>query len=136
MQKKIIELAIKEAKKASKKGEVPIGAIIVKNNKIIAKAHNLVEKRKNATFHAEILAITKACKKIKNWRLNDCEMYVTLEPCMMCAAAIELSRIKKVYYLLPKNKESIFINKEKYVCLKDYKKKSLDLIHDFFKKIR
>lgn len=136
MQKKFIELAIKEAKKALKEGEVPVGAIITKDNKVVAKAHNLVEKRKNATFHAEILAITKACKKIKNWRLNDCEMYVTLEPCIMCTAAIELSRIKNVYYLLPKDKEHIFINKEKYIFLKDYKKDSLDLIHNFFKKIR
>lgn len=136
MQKKFIELAIKEAVKALKKGEVPVGAIIIKNGKIIAKAHNLVEKRRNATFHAEILAMTKASRKTKNWRLNDCEMYVTLEPCKMCAAAIELSRIKKVYYLLPKDKENIFINKEKYIFLKDYKKDSLDLIHSFFKKIR
>lgn len=136
MQKKFIELAIKEAKKALKEGEVPVGAIITKDNMVVAKAHNLVEKRKNATFHAEILAITKACKKIKNWRLNDCEMYVTLEPCIMCTAAIELSRIKNVYYLLPKDKEHIFINKEKYIFLKDYKKDSLDLIHNFFKKIR
>ncbi len=136
MYNKYIEEALKEAKKAKQKGEIPVGAVIVKNKKIIAKAHNTVEKKKNAILHAEIIAITKASKKNKNWRLNDCEMYVTLEPCKMCKAAIELSRIKKVYFLLSKDKENITINKEKYILLKDYQNKSLNLIQSFFKKIR
>lgn len=89
--------ALKEAKKAYEKLEVPVGAVIVKDNKIIARAHNLKETKKDTTNHAEILAIQKASKKLEAWRLNDCEMYVTLEPCSMCAGAIINSRIKKIY---------------------------------------
>lgn len=90
--------AIKEAVKAKNKKEVPIGAVIVKNGKIIARSHNLREKKKNALMHAEIIAIDKACKKINNFRLEDCDLYVTVEPCIMCAGAIIQSRIRKVYY--------------------------------------
>ena len=89
--------ALKEAKKAYKKLEVPVGAVIVKDGKIIARAHNQKEKKTDTTKHAEILAIQKASKKLESWRLIDCEMYVTLEPCSMCAGAIINSRIKKVY---------------------------------------
>ena len=89
--------ALNEAEKAYKKLEVPVGAIIVKNGKIIARAHNQKEEKKDTTRHAEILAIQKASKKLQSWRLIDCEMYVTLEPCSMCAGAIINSRIKKVY---------------------------------------
>ncbi len=89
--------AIKEAKKAYKKEEVPVGAVIVKDGKIIARAHNIKETKKNAVGHAEILVIQKACKKLKAWRLLDCEMYVTLEPCSMCAGALINSRLKKIY---------------------------------------
>ena len=94
---KYMSQALKEAKKAYEKDEIPVGAIIVKNNKIIARAHNLKESKKNAICHAEILAIQKACKKLNSWRLNDCQMYVTLEPCSMCAGALINSRIDKVY---------------------------------------
>lgn len=93
-----MELALKEAYKSYKKGDVPVGAVIVKNGKIIAKAHNLKEKKHNPLMHAEIVAINKASKKLKRWRLDDCELYVTMEPCMMCTGAIIQSRIKKVYY--------------------------------------
>ena len=89
--------AIKEAEKAYKKLEVPVGAIIVKDGKIIARAHNQKEIKIDTKKHAEIIAIQKASKKLKSWRLIDCEMYVTLEPCTMCAGAIINSRIKKVY---------------------------------------
>ncbi|MBZ4646165.1 MAG: tRNA adenosine(34) deaminase TadA [Clostridia bacterium] len=88
--------ALKEAQKAYEKGEVPIGAIIVKDDKIIARVHNLREKKKDATAHAEILAIQKACKKLGSWRLNGCDLYVTLEPCPMCAGAIIQSRIRRL----------------------------------------
>lgn len=94
---KYMKEALKEAKKALDKEEVPVGAIIVKDGKIIARAHNQKETKKIATKHAEILAINKACKKLDSWRLLDCEMYVTLEPCPMCAGALINSRIKKIY---------------------------------------
>ena len=89
--------ALKEAKKAYKKLEIPVGAVIVKDGKIIARGHNLKETKEDTTKHAEIIAIQKASKKLSAWRLIDCEMYVTLEPCAMCAGAIINSRIKKLY---------------------------------------
>lgn len=92
-----MEIAFKEAEKAFKLGEVPVGAVIVKNGKVIAKAHNNKEKSRCAINHAEILAIKRASKRLKNWRLEDCDIYVTLEPCPMCASAIKQSRIKNVY---------------------------------------
>lgn len=94
---KFMKEALKEAKKAYDKLEVPVGAVIVKDGKIIARAHNLKETRLDTTKHAEMLAIQKASKKLKSWRLLDCEMYVTLEPCSMCSGAIINSRIKKIY---------------------------------------
>ena len=90
--------ALKEADKAFKLGEVPIGAVIVKDGKIISRAFNKKESSNLATSHAEILAINKACKKLNNWRLLDCTLYVTVEPCLMCCGAIIQSRIKKVIY--------------------------------------
>lgn len=98
MNEKYMKLAIKEAMKARDIDEVPIGAIIVKDDKVIAKAHNLREKKQQATAHAEILAIEKACKKLGTWRLEDCILYVTLEPCAMCTGATILSRIKHVVF--------------------------------------
>lgn len=89
--------ALKEAKKAYEKLEVPVGAVIVKEGKIIARAHNLKESKKDTTKHAEILAIQKASQKSNTWRLNDCEMYVTLEPCTMCAGALIQARLGKLY---------------------------------------
>ena len=97
IKEKFMREALKEAKKAYDKLEIPVGAVIVKDNKIIARGHNLKELKQDTTKHAEIMAIEKASKKLKNWRLTDCEMYVTLEPCPMCAGAIINSRIKKVY---------------------------------------
>jgi tRNA(adenine34) deaminase len=98
MNKKFMNAAIKEALKAAQKDEVPIGAVIVVDGKIIARAHNLMEKTQIATAHAEVLAINKACKKLKSWRLDNAEMYITVEPCAMCAGAIANARIKKVYF--------------------------------------
>lgn len=94
---KFMKEALKEAQKAYDKLEIPVGAIIVKDDKIIARAHNLKETKFDTTKHAEILAIQKASKKLKSWRLLDCDMYVTLEPCSMCAGALINSRIRKVY---------------------------------------
>ena len=95
---KFMGMALKEADKAEENEEVPIGCVIVKDGKVIAKAYNQRQKKRVVTAHAEILAIEKACKKIKDWRLDGAEMYVTLEPCAMCAGAIAGSRIKKVYF--------------------------------------
>ena len=89
--------ALKEAKKAYEKLEVPVGCVIVKDGKIIARAHNLKETKQDTTKHAEMIAIQKASKKLEAWRLLDCDMYITLEPCSMCAGAIINSRIRKVY---------------------------------------
>lgn len=97
-QEQFLNIAMLEAKKAAKKGEVPIGAVIVRNGKIVSKAHNIRERKQNALYHAEVLCIDRACKKLKSWRLNDCEMYVTLEPCQMCMGAIINSRLKGVYF--------------------------------------
>lgn len=94
---KFMKSALKEAEKSYDKEEIPVGAVIVKDGKIIARAYNQKESKTDTTKHAEILAIQKASKKLKSWRLIDCEMYVTLEPCTMCAGAIIHSRIKKVY---------------------------------------
>lgn len=97
MEVKFMKEALKEAKKAYNKLEVPVGAVIVKDGQIIARAHNLKESKKDTTKHAEILAIQKASKKLGSWRLLDCEMYVTLEPCTMCAGAIIQARVGKLY---------------------------------------
>ena len=97
MQEYFMKQALKEAEKAYKKLEVPVGAVIVKDGTIIARGYNQKETKKDTTKHAEIIAIQKASKKLGSWRLIDCEMYVTLEPCSMCAGAIINSRIKKIY---------------------------------------
>ncbi|EHJ07829.1 tRNA adenosine(34) deaminase TadA [Staphylococcus simiae] len=91
-------LAIQEAQKAERMGEVPIGAIITKNGEVIARAHNLRETLQQPTAHAEHLAIERAAKVIGSWRLEACTLYVTLEPCVMCAGAIVMSRIPRVVY--------------------------------------
>ncbi len=90
--------ALEEAKKAYKRKEVPIGAVVVYKNKIIARGYNLRESKRNSLLHAEIIAISKACKKLKSWRLEECDLYVTLEPCPMCAGAIIQSRIKNIFF--------------------------------------
>ncbi len=90
--------ALKEAQKAFNSNEVPVGAVIVCHNEIIACAHNQKEKNNDVLSHAELLAIREAEKKIGNWRLSDCEIYVTLEPCPMCASALQQARISKIYY--------------------------------------
>ena len=95
---KYILRALENAKKAFKKDEVPVGAVIVKDDKIIAEAYNMRNRKKNVLYHAEIIAINKACKKFKDFRLNGCTMYVNLEPCAMCAGAILNARIDKVVF--------------------------------------
>ena len=98
MQNKFMKAALKCAQKAFDDGEVPIGAVVVCDGKIISRGHNRRTKRQIATAHAEIEAIEKACKKLKSWRIPECELYVTLEPCPMCMGAMLNARIKKVYF--------------------------------------
>ena len=144
---KFMKEALKEAKKAYEKLEVPVGAVIVKDGKIIARGHNLKETKKDTTKHAEIIAIEKASKKIGAWRLLDCEMYVTLEPCSMCAGAMINSRIKKLYIgaldkktgavgsvlnLLEDYKFNHNIEVEKEILKEDCEK----ILKDFFKNLR
>lgn len=104
MKNKFMLAALKCARKAFDEGEVPIGAVVVLDGKIISRGHNRRTKKQVATAHAEIEAIEKACKKLKSWRIPECEIYVTLEPCPMCMGAMLNARIKKVYYGAPENK--------------------------------
>lgn len=136
---KYIDEVIKLANKAKRRKEVPVGALIILNDKIIAKAYNLKNKTQKATKHAEIIAIEKANRKIKTWRLNDCVMIVTLEPCMMCAGAILESKIKKIYCLLKKENEcSIEWLRKNGVEVEFIENniKSLMLLKSFFEKKR
>ena len=114
-------IALKEAQKAFSINEVPVGAVIVKNGVVISKAHNMKKNSNNIFDHAEIMALKKASTKLGDWRLNDCDMYVTLEPCPMCAGAISQARINKVYIGTKSNISSnneiikrIFNNKDSY----------------------
>lgn len=92
-----MQMAVEQARIAAKHGEVPIGCVIVRDGKVIAKGYNQRERKQNCLWHAEIVALNRACRKLKSWRLNDCEMYVTLEPCQMCLGAILNARLRKVY---------------------------------------
>lgn len=109
MKKYYMKEALKLAMKAFDEDEIPVGAIIVKNNEIIGCGYNQKEKTNNPLKHAELIAIEEACKNINDWRLNDCEIYVTLEPCAMCMGAIVETRIKKIVYGVKKN-ERLFDN--------------------------
>ena len=90
--------ALQEAEKALEEGEVPVGAVVVHKNRIIGKGYNQVERLKDATAHAEMIAITSAANNLEDWRLNDCQLYVTLEPCIMCTGAIISSRVPELYF--------------------------------------
>ena len=140
-----MSIALKEAKKAFKKDEIPVGAIIVYKGKIIAKGYNKKNKSNRVKDHAEIIAIDKANKKLKNWRLEDCDIYITLEPCMMCLGAITSSRINNMYIgtLDPKNnedvEEKISKYKEKYginVEIGIMQEECEYILKDFFKYLR
>ena len=134
--------ALKEAKEAEKKEEVPVGAIIVCNNKIIARAHNQVETLKDTTAHAEMLAFTAATEFVGGKYLNDCVLYVTLEPCVMCAGAAYWTRITKIVYAAndekrgySKIKENILHPKTK-IIKGVLEKESSDLLKTFFQNKR
>lgn len=106
MDNKFLDLALKYAKKAATNNEIPVGAVIVKDNKILSYAYNKKEKNKSVLEHAELIAIKKASKKLDNWRLNDCDIYISLDPCPMCASAIKQARIKNVYSALNNSDEN------------------------------
>ena len=125
--------ALKQAKKAYEKDEVPVGAVIVKNGKIIARGYNLRETKQNALAHAEIICINKACKKLKNWRLEGCTMYVTLYPCKMCLGAIKESRLDMVYYGAKDDNITEFDNT---VTTYLENKECSDILKFFFKQLR
>ena len=117
MDRKFFDIAFLEAKKAFDLNEVPIAAVIIKDGKVVSKAYNQKEIKHCCLYHAEIIAIKEASNVLNNWRLDDCEMYVTLDPCPMCASAIKQSRIKKVY--------SALSNSDNH---------NSDIIHNIFKK--
>ena len=140
----LMEKAIALAKKADKIGEVPIGAVIEKDGQVVACGFNKREKTKNAIMHAEIIAISKACKKLKDWRLEGCTMYVTLEPCPMCAGAILNARLSKVFYgakdktaeddILTTISKSTRLNHNcAFTQLTEYEKECSSLLTRFFK---
>ena len=147
LNEKYMRAAMKEAYKAELKDEVPIGAVIVYDGKIIARAHNTRQTKQISTHHAEILCIEKACRKLNSWRLEGCDLYVTLEPCPMCAGAIQQSRIRKVVFGAYDFKGGFFgsnFNINEVKGLNHYpeveggilKEETAQLLKDFFKKKR
>ncbi len=146
MNKEFMKIAIKEAEKAAKEGEIPVGAVIVKNGEIIAKGRNTREKEQSALGHAEINAIKKACKKLGSWRLDDCEIYVTMEPCPMCAGAIINARIPTVVFGSFDAKMGAFDSKTNLAAVGfDFtpeiyagicEKECTEMVKNFFKEIR
>lgn len=136
--------ALKEATKSTKYGDVPVGCVIVKNNKIVSKAYNKREKLNDVIKHAEIIAIQKACKKLKTWHLNECIIYTTMEPCLMCSGAIMHARISKLVYALPnasfgevESNNCIFKNDKKIIIVKNIcMEESKKIVQEFFKNIR
>ena len=140
MEEKYIDELIKLSEKSLKKSEVPIAALIIdENGKIISKTHNTRNIKQQTINHAEILAIIKANKKLKSWRLNKCTLYVTVEPCDMCKSVIKESRIQNVFYLLPRLPEKNQYNKTRFNKLKDMSEKEgkyQEIINKFWKNKR
>lgn len=128
---KYMKLAYKEALKALNNDEVPVGAVIVKEGKVIAKAYNMKESKHCGVYHAEILAIMRACKKLSNWRLENCDIYITLAPCPMCASAIKQSRISNVYCGLS-NSDSSTMNITKKILENNDINSSVNFYTDLF----
>lgn len=108
--KQYFDIAFNEAEKSFHKDEVPVGAVIVKDGEVISTAHNLKESNQSVLAHAELIAIEEASKKLHNWRLADCDIYVTLEPCEMCASAIKQARIKNIFSAIANDDENIHKN--------------------------
>ncbi len=144
---KYMQLALKEAYKSYKCGDVPVGAVIVYNNKVVAKGYNKKEKNNDPTRHAEIEAIRKATRKLKTWHLDGCTIYITMEPCLMCAGAILQARIENVVYAVNNEKfgysgsiENVFNNKKNNHHVNIYKgiceKEATEMLVGFFKQKR
>ncbi|MCM1053066.1 MAG: nucleoside deaminase [Ruminococcus sp.] len=138
MKEEYVRILMKLAKKAAKRNEVPVSAIIIYNNKIIAKGYNKRHLQNSVLNHAEIIAIKKAAKKLKDWRLNNCDLYVTLKPCNMCTEIIKQSRISNVFYLLDKPSNKKEYNKTKFAEANNsmYIKEYSQYLSDFFQKKR
>ena len=137
-----MKIALKEAMVAYDEEEIPVGAVIVHNNKVISKGHNQCQKLNDSTAHAEMIAITSAQNKIGSKYLNECEMYVTLEPCMMCSGAIHLSKIRKVVYGLDDKKKGYLrkskeeLNKKLVIVSNVLEAESREILESFFFKLR
>ena len=133
-----IDVALKEANKAYNIDDVPVGCVIVKNDKILAKAHNKRNRNKDILSHAEILCIKKASKKLKSWNLYDCDIYVTLKPCSICENVIKQARINNVYYLIDKDSSKKEYFKTKFCKLEDNIQENYykNLLSIFFKEKR
>lgn len=130
----INRILLNESKKSLKHGDVPVGALIVHNGKIIAKAHNTREKNHNVLGHAEINCILKASKKLKSWHLDQCDMYVTLKPCSICDNIIKNSRINSIHYYLDKPSFKKEYDKTKYMLINDrFSTLYLNMLSNFFK---
>ncbi len=144
---KFMKEALKEAKKAYAKQEIPVGAVIVYQDKIIARAHNTRVSEKQVFTHAEIKAINKACRKINSWVLEDCTIYVTLEPCLMCTGALLQSRIKRIVYATTEPKHGVIESIDKVLDNSKFnhkieitsgimKEESSELLKNFFRELR
>ena len=137
-----MKMALKEAEPAYEEEEIPIGAVIVHNNKVISKGHNQSQRLNDATAHAEMIAITSAQNKLGSKYLNECELYVTLEPCMMCSGAIHLSKIHKVVYALDDKEKGYLrkskkeLNKKLVIVSNILESESKNLLESFFFKLR
>lgn len=134
-----MERALELAKIALINDEVPVGAVVVQNDKIISEAYNQKEQKNNSLLHAEIIAISKACDYKKSWYLDDCTLYTTMEPCMMCCGAISQSRIKKIVYLLKNEKYGCthLLENSKIEIIKEEKDEEMkNIIQNFFKNKR
>lgn len=141
MENEIIKKLYKLSLKASQKSEIPVSAILVSNNKIIAKAYNTRKKTNSTISHAEVKVIQQANKKLKSWRLNNCTLYVTIKPCIMCETIIKEARIKEVYYLLDRDPNKNQYNKTEFLKLntEDSNKiieKYLENINRFWENVR
>lgn len=146
-QEKFMREAIAEAQQAAVLNEVPIGAVVVKDGQVIGRGHNMREHFQDVTYHAEMLAIMEACERLHSWRLEDCDLYVTLEPCIMCSGAIINARIANVYYGAPDPKagavDSLYhlltdtrLNHQVNVTSGVLQEKCSQMLKDFFRAIR